>query len=453
MNKTAKEENHNFQKILKFIIPSLLGVFLFMVPMPWNGSLTIPIAIFSKLIISLLGDYLAIISVVIISLSAALAIIAKIFKPKFITNNKYLNGLFNVSPLWFSLRIIGAILAIITIYKFRFDFIYSDSTGGTLLYSLLPTLFAVFLFAGLLLPLILDFGLLEFVGTLLSKVMRPIFSLPGRSSIDCITSWLGDGTIGVLLTSKQYEQGFYSKKEAAIIGTNFSVVSITFCLVVIAQVGLEDMFVPFYITVTFIGIVAAVITPRIPPLSKISDTYINGEKKKDNEIIPKNHTTFSYGISKALEKVNNNKGMKEFLIDGIKNVLDMWIGVLPVVIGMGTIALILAEYTHIFEYLGLPFIPLLKLLHIPDAALASKTLIVGFTDMFIPSVIGSTIANPMTRFIVACTSVTQLIYMSEVGGLLLASKIPVNIKDLFIIFLERTLITLPIASLIAHMLF
>ena len=131
----------------------------------------------------------------------------------------------------------------------------------------------------------------------------------------------------------------------------------------------------------------------------------------------------------------------------------MWIGVLPVVMGMGTIALILAEYTHIFEYLGLPFIPLLKLLQIPEAALASKTLIVGFTDMFIPSVIGSTIANPMTRFIVACTSVTQLIYMSEVGGLLLASKIPVNIKDLFIIFLERTLITLPIASLIAHMLF
>ena len=259
MNKTAKEENHDFQKTLKFIIPSLLGVFLFMIPIPWNGSLTIPVAIFSKLIISLLGEYLPIISVVIISISAALAIISKIFKPKFIINNKYLNGLFNVSPLWFSLRIIGAILAIITIYKFRFDFIYSDSTGGTLLYSLLPTLFAVFLFAGLLLPLILDFGLLEFVGTLLSKVMRPIFSLPGRSSIDCITSWLGDGTIGVLLTSKQYEHGFYSKKEAAIIGTNFSVVSITFCLVVIAQVGLEDMFVPFYITVTFIGIVAAVI--------------------------------------------------------------------------------------------------------------------------------------------------------------------------------------------------
>lgn len=75
--------------------------------------------------------------------------------------------------------------------------------------------------------------------------MRPVFRLPGRSSIDCVASWLGDGTIGVLLTSKQYEEGYYTKREAAIIGTTFSVVSITFSLVVISQVNLGHMFVPF----------------------------------------------------------------------------------------------------------------------------------------------------------------------------------------------------------------
>ncbi|EKN63270.1 hypothetical protein BAZO_18496 [Schinkia azotoformans LMG 9581] len=53
----------------------------------------------------------------------------------------------------------------------------------------------------------------------------------------------------------------------------------------------------------------------------------------------------------------------------------------------------------------------------------------------------------------ACTSVTQLIYMSEVGGLLLGSKIPVTLLDLFVIFLERTLITLPIIVLAAHIIF
>ena len=59
----------------------------------------------------------------------------------------------------------------------------------------------------------------------------------------------------------------------------------------------------------------------------------------------------------------------------------------------------------------------------------------------------------MTKFIIACVSVTQLVYMSEVGGLLLGSKIPVNLKDLILIFLERTLVTLPIIVLIANFLF
>ena len=90
--------------------------------------------------------------------------------------------------------------------------------------------------------MLLNFGLLEFAGTLLSKIMRPVFNLPGRSAIDCLASWLGDGTIGVLLTSKQYEEGFYTKREAAVIGTTFSLVSITFSLVVINTVGLLCFF-------------------------------------------------------------------------------------------------------------------------------------------------------------------------------------------------------------------
>ncbi|MGN1029487.1 MAG: YjiH family protein, partial [Bacilli bacterium] len=59
----------------------------------------------------------------------------------------------------------------------------------------------------------------------------------------------------------------------------------------------------------------------------------------------------------------------------------------------------------------------------------------------------------MTKFIVACTSVSQLIYMSEVGGVLLGSKIPVSLKHLLIIFVERTLITLPVIVLIANIIF
>jgi len=51
-------------------------------------------------------------------------------------------------------------------------------------------------------------------------------------------------------------------------------------------------------------------------------------------------------------------------------------------------------------------------------------------------------ACDMTRFIVAVVSVTQVLYLSEVGGLILGSKLPLNIWELFVIFLERTVISL-----------
>ena len=140
--------------------------------------------------------------------------------------------------------------------------------------------------------------------------------------------------------------------------------------------------------------------------------------------------------------------------NGIKNAAGMWFGVLPVVIAIGPVALLLANHTAVFSTLGKPFLPLLNMLQVPEAAEASKTMIVGFTDMFTPSVIAAAnITSPMTKFIIAVISVTQLIYLSEVGGLILGSKLPVNFLDLFVIFLERTLISLLVVCPIAHLIF
>ena len=305
--------------------------------------------------------------------------------------------------------------------------------------------------AGLLLALLLNYGLLDFLGAMLIRVMRPLFNLPGRSELDCVASWLGDGSIGVLLTSKQYEEGFYSKREATVIATTFSAVSITFSLVVISQVNLEHMFLPFYLVVSCAGIVAAIIVPKLPPLSKVPDTYYTNTPHRED--IPDGMTPAQYGLKLALEKADRSPGLREFFREGVENVFEMWFGTLPVILALGTLALIIAEYTPVFRLLGLPFIPLYNLLQVPEAALASQTVIVGFADMFLPSVIASSIESELTRFVVAATSVSQLIYMSEIGSIIMGSKIPVSLKDLFIIYLERTIVSIPVIALIAHLLF
>jgi nucleoside recognition membrane protein YjiH len=78
-------------------------------------------------------------------------------------------------------------------------------------------------------------------------------------------------------------------------------------------------------------------------------------------------------------------------------------------------------------------------------------MIVGFADMFLPVVVGRGGESESTRFVIAVLSLAQLIYMSEIGILLLKSKIPISFVELFIIFLQRAIITLPVAALMAHL--
>ena len=144
----------------------------------------------------------------------------------------------------------GFVFASMIVFETGPEIIIGDATGKVVIHDLMPILVCVFFLAGILLALLLNYGLLDFFGALLIRVMRPVFNLPGRSALDCVASWFGDGSIGVLLTSKQYEEGFYSKREATVIATTFSAVSVTFALVVISEVGLEHLFFPFYLVVS-----------------------------------------------------------------------------------------------------------------------------------------------------------------------------------------------------------
>ncbi|MDU2132240.1 MAG: YjiH family protein [Finegoldia magna] len=449
----------NKKSLLNFLIPSIIGIIIFMIPVKYDGNWTIIVKIFADFIAKILGDYLPALCTIIITISFVMSVLAS-FNVKFIKENKLLNQTFSVTPVWLVLRILGFIVVWMVVLKDKlnlgpfFDMIVADESATFILNDLLTSLVIIFVIASMLLPLLLDFGLLEFIGAIFTKIMRPVFLIPGRAAVDCITSWIGDGTLGVMLTANQYESGYYSAKEAAIISTNFSAVSITFSLIVLSQVDMVDYFGVYYLLVCLVGIVCAIIVPRIPPLSLKKDDYVV-ESNHTNEDIAENYSSsVQYGLDLAIKRAESHKGIGEFLKNGIENAFGMWFSVMPIVMIIGTASLVLANNTQVFEILGKPFLPLLNFLKVPESLAASKTMIVGFSDMFTPSIIAaSTIQSQMTKFIVATISVTQLIYLSEVGGLILASSIPVNLFELFVIFIERTIISLLIVVPIAHLLF
>lgn len=439
-----------FTTFLKFFIPSVIGIFMFLVPLKIDGETTVPVAFLADVIINFITlDTIILLTVAAIVLSALFSIIYSwILKD----SSGFMYDIFNTSNFWVVLRTIGAIFAVLAYAQVGPEMIISENTGGMILNDLQPTLFTVFIIAGFFLPLLLNYGFLEFVGTLFAKIMRPLFTLPGRSTVDNLASWVGDGTVGVILTSKQYEDGFYSKREASVIASTFSVVSITFTIVILDLIGLMHMFGPFYLTIIVSGIAAALIMPRIPPLSRIEDTYYNDGSELE-ETIPQGHNPVSWGYKQAMDKAEKSPGPLLLIQEGVKTVFDTWFGVLPVVMAIGTLGTILAEYTPLFSWLGMPFVPLLNLIGIPEAQAMSETIFIGFTDMFLPAILIESVQSDMTRFIVGAMSITQLIYLSEVGGVILGSKIPLGIGKLFVIFLLRTAITLPIIIAAAFLIF
>ncbi len=440
------------RNFLVFLLPSLVGIGMFLIPFTLEGSINVGMGFLAYALMALFDNTLPAIAVAIFWISILATVYVRFRRPAWAETGT-LHEIFHIGPGWFALRLAGAVLATLTLLQVGPQFLISDDTGGLMLNELITVLLAFFLFAALFLPFLVDYGFMEFIGSMVRKPFRFIFNLPGRSAIDATASWFGSGTVGVLITMQQYENGFYNRREAAVIATNFSVVSIAFSLVVIHFVDLGHMFLQYYATVVASSLLAAVIIPRLYPLARKPDTYYEPVGSRIVEEKRYQPGVLMDSLYKAMDRARQAPGPAQLVRNSLTNVADIFFSLLPLVYAIGIMALVTAEHTPIFGWLSWPMIPLLSLLQIPEAHAAAPAMLVGFADMFLPAVLASGIESELTRFVVAALSVSQLIYMSEVGALIIKSKIPLNLWELVVIFLLRTLVTLPIITLMAHFLF
>ncbi len=440
----------NTGSILKFLIPSLFGIFMFLFPIPYQGATSTPVGVVSEWLASGLGNFLPIFITYVVVISGVLSLVNLLFKPKFISDIPIFKSLFDDTPLFVTFRILGAIFIVIIYNQVGPEMIWSGDTGGTML-SLVSTLVAWFFAASYLIPFLMNFGAMDFTGTLIRGVIKPLFTLPGRSAIDLLTSWIGNCNVGVVLTREQHKAGYYTGREAALIATCFSAVSLPFVLVVAAMLKIDHVFIPLYLSITATGIIVVTIMARIPPLSTITDKYHPDTSKRINEVEPEGITKFEWGLRKAVDTASEAPSLSGLIKAGTDTFLGIIFKLSPLVIAWGTIALIIATFTPVFNWLSYPFAYYLKILGVPEAFAAAPATIVGFADMFIPAILAQDIASEFTRFVIGGLSIVQIIYMTEVGTLIVTSDIPLDVKDLFIIFVEKTILAIPLLVIAAHL--
>ncbi len=450
--------------IRKFALPSLLGIVTFLTPVKVDGNWTILMGLISDAGRDLVGARTGMPWMVfaLLCISAIGTVYAKTVYKKTIRRRQVAEGslfarLFDVAPVWVALRLIGLVMGTMTMFRIGPEMFWSAATGGTVLYDLAVNIVPIFLFAGLLMPFLTDYGLMEFIGTLLKRIFRRLFTLPGRSAIDALASWMSSAPVGVLITIQQYVSGHYTGREAAVIATNFSVVSVPFALLVAKTVGVDNRFPEYYMAVVLTGVVTAMIMPRIPPLSRFEDTPYDKLHPLRESRSTGNESLFREALTLAARRAETALPLKQQFRVAAGHILDIWFGLVPAVIAVGGVGMIMATEIvpgtdkNLLELVTTPIVPLLEVFGLPETVKMAPAIVAGFLDMFLPALIGTTIDAEITRFVVGVLSVTQLIYMSEIGILMIKCEIPLRFWHLLMVFTLRTLIGLPIVVAFAKL--
>ena len=440
----------NTKNMLKFILCSAFGILMFLVPIPQGESFTTLLDFLKTGLKNLFGGSLDYILLVLLIVSAVISLIDYIAKPEFIRKNHYLKRAFSTTPFYLVSKILGAVFGCMVVFHVGPEVVTSVDTGVTMI-DLCKTLFCIVLAFSFIMPFLTDCGIMEFLGVLAKPVVRPLFHVPGRASVDLIASWFGASNAAVILTREQYMRGFYTKREASYIMTNFSLVSIAFCLMIANTVGIANLFPAFYLCICITGIVLAVIIARIPPIRTIPDTYREKTGKQINEEVPQEKGILSYALELSCQKAEKFN-LRSILSSGFEVVMGMFFDLIPIVVAWGMIALMIATYTPVFKWISYPMGLYLQLFGVEEAFAVAPATLIGFTDMFIPALLITGIESVKTKFVIGVLSLVQIIYLTEVGAIIIKSEIPLNLWKLFLIFMERTLIAIPLIVLFANII-
>jgi nucleoside recognition membrane protein YjiH len=180
------------------------------------------------------------------------------------------------------------------------------------------------------------------------------------------------------------------------------------------------------------------------------ETYYNNEDGFPEESVNGNLILCSF--NEGVRVCSEAGPLYKNIVNNVKNAFNLVFEVLPNFMSIGLFGLLLADYTTVFDILGYIFYPLTMLLQIPEPLLAAKAAFLGLPEMYLP-VLVVVKAPELTKFIIGVLSVTQVIMLSTTVPCILATKIPINLKDMLIIWFERTVVSLIIITPISYMIF
>lgn len=425
-------------RMWKFFVYSFVGAFVYFVPLEIGGESSILLDHMVTAIRSRIPSALPYLVLAVIVAGAA---------HPFVSGTWRASG---VTVAFSAFKLIGVVVGFMLVFRFGPAWLFEPDMGPFLLNKLVVPVGLLVPIGAVFLALLVSYGLLEYVGVLVQPVMRPVWKAPGRSAIDAVASFVGSYSLGLLITNRVYKEGKYSAREAAVIATGFSTVSATFMVVVATTLDLMGSWNTYFWTTLVITFLVTAVTVRIWPLSKLPDSYAEGVTPQPEEV--RRGQRFSRAWQEARQAVAEAPPLRTNIVRNLKDGVLMIMAILPSILSVGLLGLVLATYTPIFDWLGYLFYPFTWVLRLPEPLLAAKALAVGIAEMFLPALLVTKSAAAV-KFVIAVVSVSQIIFFSAFVPCIVATDIPISIPRLIVIWAQRVILTLVMATPVALLLY
>jgi nucleoside recognition membrane protein YjiH len=291
---------------------------------------------------------------------------------------------------------------------------------------------------------LIGFGLLELVGVLMQPVMHPLWRTPGKSAIDAIASFAGSYSVGLLITDRMYREGQYSLRDAAIIATGFSTVSVPFLVVVARTLDLMEHWNLYFWSTLLITFLVTSVTARIYPLASLP-----AERLPEPELehgVSRFASAWQAGVARAACAPSLPVSLWGTFVDGLR----MTAYILPSILAVGLLGLLAAKYTPLFDAIGLLLYPLTWLFGLEQPMQVASALASGLAEMFLPVILLKD-ADQLVRFVTAIVSVSSVLFFSASIPCMLATRIPLRLRDLLLVWLQRCLLSLLFSLPLGHL--
>ncbi|GIZ12669.1 YjiH family protein [Pseudomonas sp. NCCP-436] len=342
------------------------------------------------------------------------------------------------------LKVAGLLIGVAYLLHLGPDALFQPDMLPFLFDKLVLSLALIVPLGSLALVFLIGFGLLELIGVLMQPVMRPIWRTPGKSAIDAVASFVGSYSVGLLITDRMYQQGHYSVREAAIIATGFSTVSAPFMVIIAKTLGLMEQWNLYFWGAMAVTFAVTAISARIYPLSRMPSEATPEPALQPGE--SRLGSAWRAGMQQASVAPSLGSALRETFADGLR----MTSAILPSILAVGLLGLLAAKYTPLFDTLGVLLYPLTWLFGLEEPMQVARAISAGLAEMFLPAMLLKD-ADVLVKFVTAIVSVSSVLFLSASIPCVLATRIPLSLGQLLLIWLQRTLLSLLLAIPLAYL--